>query len=342
MRQPLTWVLASGTEVGGAERSLLETLPEGSALFLLPGEGSLQKLVAHFGHRSERISIPSVLEDPTCSRGKRQVLQLFPLLWQLPLDIIRLYRRLHFPSSPANVMVVSLGVRSHIRLLLLAPWLGPKLLFDIRDFIRPKGIRSLIRFMAKAFGCKIRTNSLAVSQDYPGSEVVYPQVKWTRSIVPKQSAKPPWIVAHVAFFAPYKGQDLFLDLAAQFLADGMEAQFWMVGDVIYPGEEYTEYAKKLYARAEQSDLQGRVKFFGRVEDVQGVLEQVNLLLHCTREPEPFGRVLIEALQCGCEVVCHQGSGACETLSVTRDFPGWMQPLASRLSSEYVRVGHKVG
>jgi glycosyltransferase involved in cell wall biosynthesis len=138
-------------------------------------------------------------------------------------------------------------------------------------------------------------------------------------------------------FAPYTGQDLFLELAAGLLARGLDARFWLIGDVAYPGSAYAAYAERLRARAAREDLRGRVRFAGRQEEIQGLLEQSHLLLHCTREPEPFGRVILEALQCGCEVVCHRGSGACELLETTRDFPGWMAPLRELLPPEYVRV-----
>ena len=75
-------------------------------------------------------------------------------------------------------------------------------------------------------------------------------------------------------------------------------------------------------------LASRVRFLGKVEGrgaVQGLLEQTHLLLHCTREPEPFGRAVLEALLCGCEAVCHRGSGVCEVAEPPRGLPGWMEP-----------------
>jgi glycosyltransferase involved in cell wall biosynthesis len=71
--------------------------------------------------------------------------------------------------------------------------------------------------------------------------------------------------------------------------------------------------------------------------VQEILEQTHLLLHCTREPEPFGRAVLEALLCGCEAVCHRGSGVCEVAGPREDYPGWMAPLRDVLGPAYARV-----
>ncbi len=326
-------VVAAGAELGGAERSLLELLPAGAALFLVPRAGGLSEAVAARGQAWELFPQPSALRGWTQRGGMRRrgpALALWLLTW--PGDCRRLWRRLRGASE-----VISLGVKSHARCLPLAPLLRRRLVFDVRDFIRPRVLRRAIAGAARVCGCRVRANSRAVARDYPGAEVVYPRVLLPRSVVPNRRAGPPWIVAHAAYFAPYKGQDVFLDLAAAWLARGVDAEFRIYGEVIYPAPEYARYAEALRARAARADLRGRVRFFGAWPDLQPALEAAHLLLHCTREPEPFGRVVAEALQCGCEAVCRRGSGVCEVHEVTRVFPGWMAPLAALLPEDYVRV-----
>ena len=36
-------------------------------------------------------------------------------------------------------------------------------------------------------------------------------------------------------------------------------------------------------------------------------------MHCTLEPEPFGRVILESLSQGCDVICHKNNGCLEVL-----------------------------
>jgi len=329
-------VLASGTEAGGAERSLLEHLLPGSAHFLLPGAGGLAGVVAERGHTWEEFRLPTAWRRLT-QRGFSgrfdRILQVPALLFPLPAQIRLLRRRLETWDGE----VISLGVKSHLRCLFVASRLGPRLIFDVRDFIRPRLFRPILAWIARRHKNRIRVNSRAVRRDYPGAEVVYPQVRLPRPVAPRPAPGPPWIVTHAGFFAPYKGQDLFLELGATLLEGGLDARFWLIGDAAYPAPEYLAFAEKLRARAARDDLRGRVRFAGRVEEIQGLLEQTHLLLHCTREPEPFGRVILEALQCGCEVICHGGSGACELLQTSREFPDWMAPLGRVLPGEFVRV-----
>jgi glycosyltransferase involved in cell wall biosynthesis len=178
-----------------------------------------------------------------------------------------------------------------------------------------------------------------VAADYPGAEVEYPVVRLARPPGRRLSGERR-IITHLAFFAPYKGQDLFLSLARRLLDKGLDAEFWIAGDVIYPAAAYARYRDEIYALAARLGLASRVRFLGRVPggaEVQDVLEKTDLLLHCTREPEPFGRSVLEALLCGCEAICHKGSGVCEVTTPTRIFPGWMEPFGRVLGDDYVRV-----
>ncbi len=238
-------------------------------------------------------------------------------------------------------VIVSHGMRSHALFLFLMPWLGARLILDIRDFIRPLPLRRMLASAAIRFGTRIRVNSRAVGRDYPGAQVVYPRVDFIP--LPRLRTGSRLVVAHLAFFAPYKGQDLFLQTARRALDAGIDADFWMVGDVIYPQKIYGRYRESLHRLAGELGLKERVRFWGNAGNgitapsVKELLAGTDLLLHCTREPEPFGRVIIEGLRAGCEVICHRESGACERLKVHEEFPPPFQALRNILPPEYVRV-----
>ena len=46
---------------------------------------------------------------------------------------------------------------------------------------------------------------------------------------------------------------------------------------------------------------------------------------------------MEALLCGCEAICHKGSGVVEVTETRSGFAEWMEPLRDALGAEYVRV-----
>jgi glycosyltransferase involved in cell wall biosynthesis len=199
-------------------------------------------------------------------------------------------------------------------------------------------------FAAARFGCRIAANSHAVAAAYPGAEVRYPRVSLARPPIAGRTLEGRRIVTHLAYFAPYKGQDVFLRCARALLDAGVDAEFRLIGDVLYPAPAYARYAEAVKALAGELRLGDRVRFLGKLdaESVQGNLEATHLLLHCTSEPEPFGRAPMEALLCGCEVICHRGSGVCEVGETASEFPAWAGALRPTLGPEYVRLLPKRG
>jgi glycosyltransferase involved in cell wall biosynthesis len=332
-------VHCSTHEVGGAEASLLESVARKGVkpLFLVPAEGPLSEAVASRGWDYKVVPWPRGLDGVT----QRRPWKLPAVLPGLPGYLLRLHRE--FSRAEA---VVSSGVKSHGACVLLGPWHGKRIRYDIRDFIKPGRLRRLIAAAARRFGSAVTANSAAVAADYPGAEVAYPEVKLARDPVRRSDGggKPGRrIITHLAYFAPYKGQDLFLSYAKRLLEAGLDAEFWIAGDVIYASSSYLRYRDDVYALAARLGLVNRVRFLGKVEGraaVQDLLERTDLLLHCTREPEPFGRAVLEAVLCGTEAVCHRGSGVCEVTLPTRDFPGWMEPFGKVLGEEFVRVGKR--
>jgi glycosyltransferase involved in cell wall biosynthesis len=247
-------------------------------------------------------------------------------------------RRLRAELEGAET-IWSSGVKSHAACLFLAGRFKNRLVFDVRDFVKPRALRRAMARAALRHGCKVTANSKAVAADFPGAAVVYPEVRLARPVAPKRGVGKK-IITHLAYFAPYKGQDLFLTAARRLLDAGVDAEFWVIGDVLYPASHYARYRERVYALAARLGLTSRVRFLGKAEGreaVQALLEQTHLLLHCTREPEPFGRVILEGAMCGCEVVCHRGSGACEVMEAAPDLQGWLAPLREILGPDYVQV-----
>ncbi len=328
----------SNSEIGGAEASLLAavavnlaTVADARPLFLVPAEGGLSRALTARGWEFRVLPWPRGLAALTQRR-----------LWSLPLALPGLLPylwRLRGVFRDAD-SIWSSGVKSHFACLLLSPWLRGRLLFDVRDFFRNRLIRRSLAFASARFGCRIAANSRAVAADYPGAEVRYPQVTLRRPAVDRRVPSGRRVIAHLAYFAPYKGQHLFLDCARALLDAGVDAEFLIIGDVIYPAESYARYREELFAQVGRLRLNEHVRFLGKLdgpEAVQEILERTDLLLHCTTEPEPFGRAVMEALLCGCAAVCHGGSGVCEVTEAERGFPGWMGPLGKVLGEEYVRV-----
>lgn len=350
---PATLVLiAQNPRLGGAERSLYEwLLRQGERPHLIcPSDGEWGALARKHGWEMTVIPMPEALQNWSWrgrdgrsglngqSGGALSGLARFASLAGLAVLPVYVWQisRILTRNDLKNLQVRTLGAKSHALGFLLLPWLRGRWQIDVRDFLRPKFLRTLYAMSARWGWAHIITNSRAVAADYaaasqrPGAvEVVYPRIALAHPPKPAQAASGPRIITHAAFFAPYKGQDRFLEFAAACLRGGLDAEFWLIGEVLYPAPEYAAHAARLRKRASAQDLAGKVHFLGRLasHEVIARLEQSHLLLHCTREPEPYGRILIEALLCGCEVVAHRGSGACEVTKVREALPAWVPKAA---------------
>ena len=113
----------------------------------------------------------------------------------------------------------------------------------------------------------------------------------------------------VGRIAPWKGQDVFLEAAARLLRSGLTARFCIAGAPLF-GEE--EFARQLRERAASLGLADRVEFLG-FSDVPSVLRSLDVLVHASKTPEPFGQVIIEGMAAELPVVATDGGGAREII-----------------------------
>lgn len=333
-RAPRLAILVSTAEIGGAEASLLSEAGAEAAsgytpFFLVPSEGPFAEAARASGWAARTLPWPAGFASLTQTRWRAM-----PALPGIPAYLFRLYRELRGAEH-----VWSSGAKSHAACLPLSPWLGPRLMFDVRDFLRAPVLRRALAVASRRFGCAIRANSRAVAADYPGAEVRYPRVSLARPAADRRARDGRRVVTHLAYFAPYKGQDLFLRCARALIDAGADAEFRLIGDVIYPAPAYARYRDSVLALASELGLADKVRFLGRLspEEVQRHLEETHLLLHCTREPEPFGRAPMEALLCGCEVIVRKGSGICEAAEIRSAFPGWAGALRGLLGADFVAL-----
>ncbi|MEP7086820.1 MAG: glycosyltransferase [Gemmatimonadota bacterium] len=108
--------------------------------------------------------------------------------------------------------------------------------------------------------------------------------------------------------APWKGQDVAIRALAELGAAHSNAQLVIVGDALF-GEE--TYAAEMRALAESLGLSSRVHFLGFRTDVPVLMRAVDVLIHTSTAPEPFGRVIAEGMLAERPVIATAGGGASE-------------------------------
>jgi len=113
----------------------------------------------------------------------------------------------------------------------------------------------------------------------------------------------------VGRLAPWKGQDVFLQAAAQITRSGVAARFVIAGSALFGEADFERELRELTVRL---GLVDQVEFLG-FSDVPAVLGSLDVLVHASRIPEPFGQVIVEGLAAGLPVVATDGGGAREII-----------------------------
>ena len=121
----------------------------------------------------------------------------------------------------------------------------------------------------------------------------------------------PYRVGMLGRIAPWKGQDVFLEAFARaFPGDDSEA--WVVGSAMF-GEDQG-YEDVLVNLARKLDISDRVVFRGFREDVWAELAEIQLLVHSSLVPEPFGQVVVEGMAAGVPVIAANAGGPAEIIT----------------------------
>lgn len=104
----------------------------------------------------------------------------------------------------------------------------------------------------------------------------------------KQNRK--FIVAMFSRISPWKGQKYFIEAIKMLNHDKIE--FWIVGDALF-GEDV--YKNEIVNLVNDYKLSNRIKFIGYVNNPLDYMQDIDVLILPSVSPEPFGRVVIEAM-----------------------------------------------
>ncbi len=113
------------------------------------------------------------------------------------------------------------------------------------------------------------------------------------------------LVGIVGHIQEWKGQLVVAEAVAQARVRFPELRCLMVGGVHRQGEAYGE---ALRARIAAPDLAGHVILTGARRDVPACLDAMDVAIHSSTSPEPFGRVMIEAMALGRPVIAPREGG----------------------------------
>ena len=323
---PALFVSYSG-HFGGGERLLLDyaSALEGECVLACP-EGPLAGRAASAGLR-----VVPLREHPLELRGSpRAGVAAALALGSHAREARRLVRDL------APDLLLAWGMRSAIALggLPLGGARPPRTVFQHNDLLPGAAVGRLVRAAAARFD-RVVALSGAVAHDLDPTgalgdrlRVCHPGVDLERFPALPRPQNPGEALL-LGAIVDWKRPDLALEAAAIAARDLPGLRLRVAGAPLDGRGE--DLLRRLRARAERSDLAGRVELSGPV-DAAEALREASCLLHCA-DSEPFGLVVLEALASARPVVAPAAGGPAELLDdgVGRLYPpGDAAAAAARL------------
>jgi glycosyltransferase involved in cell wall biosynthesis len=107
---------------------------------------------------------------------------------------------------------------------------------------------------------------------------------------------------------PWKGQDVLVRAVAELVREFPRLGCLVVGGLVRGAEAYRHGMEAFIA---SHGLAPHVRFVGARSDVADVVGALDVLVHASIRPEPFGRVLIEGMALGKPIVATAGGGVPE-------------------------------
>ena len=130
------------------------------------------------------------------------------------------------------------------------------------------------------------------------------------------------IVGLVGRISPWKGQDVFLRAAGLLLPKYPAARFRIIGAALF---DESEFERKLRQLAADLNLGDALTFTGFRSDIHQAIAELDVLVHASTKPEPFGQVIIEGMAAAKPVIATNAGGVPEI--VEDGVTGFLVPMS---------------
>ncbi len=331
-------------ELGGAERVLLDLIGSAKAIqpeiafhVVLFMGGPLASSVVRLGATASVVPLPKRLQmigdsalvtDPSWRRRGRTLWALVRGAPELIGFIFALRAEIERWSPD---LVHTNGMKAHLLSWFVTPRHVP-VVWHMHDFISTRPFaRRFLRHSARRVSAVVAVSE-AVARDvrssFPSVRVVTIANAVDISEFAPGDGDGPWLdqlsglesapaeahrIGLIATYARWKGQDVFLHAAARLkLLFPREAiRFYLVGGPIYATDAGQFTLDELKVLIGDLGLAGNVGLIAFQRDLVPILRSLDIVVHASIRPEPFGKSILEAMACGRAIVIAAGGGADE-------------------------------
>jgi glycosyltransferase involved in cell wall biosynthesis len=331
--------LSPSAQIGGAERCLLDLVhglaeqkPDWRAHVIASGSGPLTDELNRLGVSHEAIPFPRALErlGDTPEGGGESIRSFVRVAWAAPSAAKYIHQIRDALMRERPDVVHTNGFKMHAIGALASPgsW---RLLWHMHDFLSLRRVMiPLLRFEASRCSLAVGNSESVASdlRDVLGKRVeiraILNGVDLNRfsgdgpmfdlddasglAPAPQGTVR----VGLVAQMATWKGHDVFLRAVA-LVPKTIPLRAYIIGDRIYESATPQYRVSELREIASQLGIADRVGFTGRVNDIPSLMRALDVVVHASTKPEPFGLVIVEAMASGRPVIVSNAGGASEIL-----------------------------
>lgn len=298
--------------LGGSERSFLD-LVESSidvSKIYLPSKGPLADAIREGAWAShlDFFWFPKQVRKLSRTQGWRN-------LYLLPLAAISI---LAFGFTAMNILrrdrpalVYSHGLKLHILLTPIARLMGIPVIWHLQDFWPRSWLASVLLRLLASMNITIICDSKSVADAMPLTD--RSQIFFVHNAIDLQDHPFVEYIQHdsnqicfVGMLTPWKGPHIFIEAARhlKLIHKDSALDFILVGGMPYDADQSNvSYGDELRRNAE-----GAVRLLGLLPDTKSIYQAAGIFCHCSIAPEPFGRVILEAMASGAIVIAANQGG----------------------------------
>ena len=354
MRDRTICFYSISTHLGGAERSLLELLQGLRSkpnfgfypwVILPKSEGPLVDVLIKEKIPFDVVPMPDRILSVSRGAPLRSIFWFFASMTSVPGYFHALIKVLRQKKPD---LIHTNAIKCHIIAVFLKIWVGVPVLWHLRDILRSGIALTMMRILCRFHGVYLVANSAASALPFNGLgkkvHVIHNGISLSKYI-----SKPNrffnrmagisddiQIVGILGVLARWKGHFEFIQMAKKLIESDSSACFVIIGDAIYDTLGDDGYKEELVREVRRLGLEKRIIFSGFQEDSVRALNGLDVLVHASIQPEPFGRVVIEAMACGVPVVCSAAGGVLEIVKEGENgflfVPGCIEEMVTKVQS----------
>jgi glycosyltransferase involved in cell wall biosynthesis len=326
--------------MGGAETSLLELLssiratrPDWPIHLWLGEDGPFTSKVRSLGVAVTVATMPEALTS-LGDAGLGGVLGKVSLAARMaastPVAIAYCQALKRFIKSWQPAVVHTTGFKMHLLGAMACPS-NTKLVWHMHDYLRGRVVmKELLRTQhAKCRALLVNSQSVALDYSELCSRGQTPKVIYNAIDCDRFSPNGPHAeldrlagldpcgdgvlrIGLLATFAKWKGHATFLEAIA-LLPKDLPFRAYIIGEAIYQRSSSQFTRNELELLAADTGVVDRIGFTGFIDDVPAAMRSLDVIVHASTDPEPFGMVIAEGMACERAVVASRAGGALEII-----------------------------